>query len=857
MDYKDAEQEILKRLDLQAELAAAGVEFVRNEPSASGWIPCRAVGREDTHPSAAVCVAGENGSLGRYKDSGTGEVLSFWDLMVKLGYFRTWKEARNHYAKETGVPLPSDGRRANPAGAESRKRAAKEASRDAAPDLEDLVHISAMQGKPFVYRFVPFATSNPPIAPEVVAEYGIACCTRSFPQPRNQRVVAWSFGLAPGRKPRGWLFTRLDGKKFPATKNRPVKKILSSPKAKCGFLFGGANLKTAKRVIIVEGLKDWLAVLSRGVAADTAVVATSHGAGVWPTTRGRRPCTKPFDGKIIFICGDCDTAGQRGMWKFARILASVAAAVYTITLPFKITESGGKDTRDWFLEDASRTVDELLDLAEPFTSDVSGPCRLADSQPAYKPNERPDDPHRLARICRSEMPDLRFWREDFFIFESPAYRRLSTAEVKAEITRIVKAEFDRLNIEAQENADADGAQDDEGDDSRESVARKVTRTLVNDVTNALHSLCILPDRVEEPCWLNENENPAPADDVIVTSNAIVHPKSAIAGADCTLPPTPALFSVNHLPYAYDRAAACPQWLAFLRSLWEHQPEQIDTLQEIMGYLLLPDTSLQKMFMLIGPKRSGKGTIARVIRGLVGEHNICAPTLGSLQEQFGLQPLVGKTVAIVGDARLSGRADESVIVERLLSITGEDAQTVNRKYRDQVTMQLKTRFLLLSNELPRLRDASATLASRLIILRFTESFYDREDHGLTQRLLQELPGILNWSLAGWKRLRERGHFDQPAAGRQLLDQMEEMASPVLAFVRERCDVTSDGQIEKAQLFNAWKSWSEVRGLKAGADSTFARNLMAAVPSVDSARPRDDTGKRVNVYTGIKLKEGDWS
>ena len=176
----------------------------------------------------------------------------------------------------------------------------------------------------------------------------------------------------------------------------------------------------------------------------------------------------------------------------------------------------------------------------------------------------------------------------------------------------------------------------------------------------------------------------------------------------------------------------------------------------MGYLLLPDTSLQKMFMFIGPKRSGKGTIARAIRGVVGDQNCCAPVLGSLQGEFGLQPLLGKTVAIVADARLSGRTDAAVIVERLLSITGEDAQTVNRKHKPAVTTQLKTRFILISNELPSLRDASATLPSRVILLRTTDSFYGREDHNLTERLLRERPGILRWALTGWQRLRERGY-----------------------------------------------------------------------------------------------------
>jgi len=68
-------------------------------------------------------------------------------------------------------------------------------------------------------------------------------------------------------------------------------------------------------------------------------------------------------------------------------------------------------------------------------------------------------------------------------------------------------------------------------------------------------------------------------------------------------------------------------------------------------------------------------------------------------------VVGKRVAIISDARLGGRADQHAIAERLLSITGEDTITVDRKFREAWTRRLQTRFLILSNELPRLPDAS--------------------------------------------------------------------------------------------------------------------------------------------------------
>ena len=91
----------------------------------------------------------------------------------------------------------------------------------------------------------------------------------------------------------------------------------------------------------------------------------------------------------------------------------------------------------------------------------------------------------------------------------------------------------------------------------------------------------------------------------------------------------------------------------------------------------------------------------------------------------MQPLVGKLVAIVTDARLSGHTDPAQVVENLLSISGEDARTVDRKHLTSLTLRLYTRFVLISNEVPRLRDASGALANRMIFLRLTHSFLGSE------------------------------------------------------------------------------------------------------------------------------------
>ena len=110
--------------------------------------------------------------------------------------------------------------------------------------------------------------------------------------------------------------------------------------------------------------------------------------------------------------------------------------------------------------------------------------------------------------------------------------------------------------------------------------------------------------------------------------------------------------------------------------------------------------------------------------------MAGPTLSSLAQNFGLAPLIGKPLAIISDARLGGRADVQVVVERLLSITGEDWLSIDRKFLPAWNGQLPTRFVILTNELPKLGDASGAIASRFIVLRLIQSFYGQEDQSLT-------------------------------------------------------------------------------------------------------------------------------
>lgn len=371
-------------------------------------------------------------------------------------------------------------------------------------------------------------------------------------------------------------------------------------------------------------------------------------------------------------------------------------------------------------------------------------------------------------------------------------------------------------------------------------------TTVRQALDTIRSFTHLPASTVAPSWLDARVDRPPALEILPCKTMSVHiPSGRI------LQPTPALFTINALDFDYDPNPDAPErWIKFLEQLFDDDLESVELLQEFMGYCLTTDTSQQKMLLLVGPRRSGKGTIGRVLTRLVGAANVVGPTTSSLAGHFGLQPLIEKSLAIVSDARFSGE-NVATVVERLLSISGEDTLTIDRKFLGSVSMKLPTRFMILTNELPRLNDASTALAGRFLVLRLTKSFYDNEDVTLTDQLVRELPGILLWAIDGWKRLKKRGRFVQPKSAEEAIRDLEDLASPVSAFVRECCTVGPGHRAFVDELFKAWQGWCEQDGRTVVTHKqSFGRDLTAAVPGI---KRRRGTGLE-SFYEGIGLGGG---
>jgi putative DNA primase/helicase len=351
-----------------------------------------------------------------------------------------------------------------------------------------------------------------------------------------------------------------------------------------------------------------------------------------------------------------------------------------------------------------------------------------------------------------------------------------------------------------------------------------------------------------PKWLNDADL-LPANEIFACGNGLLHLPSLMLYSA-----TPNFFGFNASDIEFNPAAPTPEaWNRFLKDLWPNDPDSILLLQQFFGYCLTSDTRQQKILCMVGPKRSGKGTIGRVLKEVVGAGNVTGPTLAKLGSQFGLQSLIGRSLAIIPDARLGRRNDQAVIIERLLSISGEDHQSIERKYLPDWEGRLPTRLVILTNELPQMRDSSAALASRMLVLPLSRSFYGNEDLDLLDKLLLELPGILLFAVEGWQALQKAGRFAQPASAKEFIQDLEDLSSPIGAFVRDRCEESPDYSTDINALFDAWKVWCGENGYEhPGTVQTLGRDLRTVVPDLKVTQPRNKDGTRGRVYVGVRLR-----
>ncbi|HUW19501.1 MAG TPA: phage/plasmid primase, P4 family [Sedimentisphaerales bacterium] len=419
---------------------------------------------------------------------------------------------------------------------------------------------------------------------------------------------------------------------------------------------------------------------------------------------------------------------------------------------------------------------------------------------------------------------LRAWRGDFYIWREGHYVRISDDEVKRLITQHIQA-LNGTSIS----------------DTQQQIA--VTSQRINNIMLCLKGRIGIPEQTELNSWPDGREQ-------LITTIAVKNGLVMLdgrGGRPVLVNHTPDYFTLTKLPYDYDPAAKCELWESFLNDVMLCRSEYILLLQQWAGYLFRSDLREQKFLLCCGEGANGKGVFFEVVSSLVGKENCSEVPLSRFSHPFALYGTLGKMVNMTNESSHIITDDAETMLK---SFVAGDRLTFERKFKEQVSAKPTAKVMIATNALPRFNDKTQGIWRRILLVPFDKVIPEEEQiKDLADQRKRELPGILNWALAGLEKLNKAGRFTIPEHSSQLIEEYRRDADPARAFLLENYTYAGNGdKIGCSALYEQYKQYCLDNGNKAMSNRTFGQQVKRVFPKVQRVRSggRDD---REWVYQGL--------
>ncbi|MGC9193992.1 MAG: phage/plasmid primase, P4 family [Syntrophobacteraceae bacterium] len=263
---------------------------------------------------------------------------------------------------------------------------------------------------------------------------------------------------------------------------------------------------------------------------------------------------------------------------------------------------------------------------------------------------------------------------------------------------------------------------------------------------------------------------------------------------------------------FNPIAECPTWLKFLDEVLDGNQETIDFLRRAAGYSLTGDNSEHCLFMLYGTGRNGKSTFLDTLKLIWGDYARQSEISTFLEKKNegvreDVADLRGSRMVIAMESDKGHRLAENIIKE----MTGGGTMSARFLYGKRFEFEPRFKIWFAVNHKPIIRGTDEGIWSRIRLVPFTVYIPpEKRDKRLKDKLIQELPGILNWAISGCKEWRENlglGNSEKVCAATEAYKgEMDTIG----AFLREVCMEGDGMEIPKAVLYQAYTTWCEQGG-----------------------------------------------
>lgn len=337
---------------------------------------------------------------------------------------------------------------------------------------------------------------------------------------------------------------------------------------------------------------------------------------------------------------------------------------------------------------------------------------------------------------------------------------------------------------------------------------------------------------------------------------LVEPKDKICLANGVLnlndlmfvPHNPNLIFFNKVPVSYNPTTDCSKIKKFLSEVVSEQDKII--LQELVGYCLYKDYSIQKAFILLGKGSNGKSTFLKLLERFLGASNVSSVSLQMLEaNRFASSALFGKLANIFAD--LSSKSLSSTTTFKLL--TGEDSIRGEKKFQNEFFFDNYAKLIFATNQVPHSEENSDAFYRRIILIDFPNQFLDEKaDKFLLNKLStnEELSGFLNFALEGLKRLLANGDFSYNKSLKEVQDLYQKLSDSVASFAFEMLETSVQDYIIKTKLYSIYCEFCRKNKYPIRPENKFHGELQKHI-TVEAYRPKE-ADDRPYCWKGIKLK-----
>ena len=286
------------------------------------------------------------------------------------------------------------------------------------------------------------------------------------------------------------------------------------------------------------------------------------------------------------------------------------------------------------------------------------------------------------------------------------------------------------------------------------------------------------------------------------------------------------FCMNRLPISYNPDAPKPEkWLSFLEQLL--YPEDIPTLQEYMGYCLIPSTKAQQMLFLIGNGGEGKSRIGLVMHALLG-NNMNTGSVAKIEtSNFARADQQFKYLLVDDDMKLEALPQTNHIKT---IVTAELPMDLEKKGEQSYQGELYVRFMAFGNgSLRALYDHSDGFYRRQLILSVKPRDKSRKDDPyIAEKMCAEAEGIFLWALEGLHRLTQNDfHITQSERTRANVEAAMREGNNILGFMESEGYFLfkADDWITSKDFYTLYTIWCDDNSEKPLSPRTFSNFLCA--------------------------------